>query len=110
MQFDTELLARMVREKRGPKGLREVAAEIGDISAPTLSRIENGKVPDMETFVKICQWLGVSGDTFMGNSSNEAKDPRSKIFALLRADRELDPKTVAALETMINIAYNRTIE
>lgn len=38
----------------------EVAcAEIG-ISKATLSRIENGKTPEIDTFLKICDWLGVN--------------------------------------------------
>ncbi len=108
MEFNTDLLARMVRDKRGTKGLREAAAEVGEVSAPTLSRIENGKVPDMDTFMRICQWLGVSADTFAPTPI--AVDHRSKIIALLRGDRELDPKTISALETMINIAYNKTLD
>ena len=36
--------------------VREVA-EIAGVSASTISRIENRKSFDMETFVKLCQWL-----------------------------------------------------
>src|SRR6266436_951724 len=45
-------------EKRGDKGVREAAKEIGT-SAATLSRVERGHLPDLETFGKICKWLGV---------------------------------------------------
>lgn len=38
-------------------GLREVAKKI-NVSAATLSRVENGGTPEMETFLKICHWLG----------------------------------------------------
>lgn len=37
-------------------GLREAAIEIGT-SAATLSRIENGKSIDIETFAKVVTWL-----------------------------------------------------
>lgn len=37
-------------------GLREAAAQI-DISPTTLSRIENGHVPDHKALVKIWGWL-----------------------------------------------------
>ena len=45
-------------EKRGDRGLREVAKEIGT-SAATLSCIERGHVPKIELFVKICKWLDI---------------------------------------------------
>lgn len=36
----------------------DVCGEIG-ISKATLSRIERGSLPDIETFIKICNWLQV---------------------------------------------------
>lgn len=36
--------------------VRDLAQEIG-ISAPALSRIENGKAMDVATFMKILSWL-----------------------------------------------------
>lgn len=50
--LDTSKLSAMVRTKRGSSGLRAAAAKLGnEVSPSTLSRIENGKVPDMETFL-----------------------------------------------------------
>ena len=40
-------LGTIVREKRGDRALRAVAVDIGT-SAPTLSRIESGKMPDLQ--------------------------------------------------------------
>lgn len=34
------------------------AAKILGISAATLSRVERAEKPDIDTFVKICQWAG----------------------------------------------------
>ena len=52
-----ESLGSLISEKRGKVGVRATAAEIG-ISPATLSRIENGHLPDLANFRKICQWLG----------------------------------------------------
>ena len=60
----------MLKDKRGNKGLRAIAQEIGGVSFATLSRIEQGKIPDVDTFVKICKWLGVSTDTFIIGGEN----------------------------------------
>lgn len=102
-----ELLAGMVKSKRAGKGLRAISEEIGGVSPATLSRIEQGKVPDVDTFVKICQWLDVPTDTFIINN-NQPAEPVSnydRIVAHLRAERELDPQTISSLIKMIDLAY-----
>lgn len=45
MVFNTERFAKRVREKRGTRSLRDVAAEL-QLGFATLSRIERGKMPD----------------------------------------------------------------
>jgi len=46
-------------EKRGDRGLREVAKEIG-IGHSTLHSIERGHINStMEIFVKVCKWLDI---------------------------------------------------
>ncbi len=102
--IDSEKLSSMVKSKRGKMGLRAAGVEIG-ISAPTLSRIEQGNLPDIETYVKICEWLGVKTDYFTGTISNES--PQSTVTASLRADKTLPQETVEALINMINLAYNQ---
>lgn len=98
-------LAALLRAKRGRRGLRAVAEEIGGISASTLSRVEQGKVPDLETFVRLCQWLEVSPERFIPSTSRHQMSTPEIVTAHLRADRVLDPKTVDALATMIQLAY-----
>ena len=49
-------LGKLVMERRGNEGIREFAKKIG-VSPATLSRVENGKLPDLETFSKICDKL-----------------------------------------------------
>jgi len=61
-KYDGEKLIRAVRTKRViEKGIdiRAAAKEIGT-SAPTLSRIENGRVPDLLTLASVCYWAGLS--------------------------------------------------
>ena len=104
--LNTELLAGMLKDKRGNKGLRAIATEIGDVSASTLSRIEQGKIPDVDTFVKICNWLEVSTDTFiLGDTNKKEVSNQEQVVAHLRADRELSPETAEMLIRMINMAY-----
>ena len=51
---DIRKLAALLRAKRGRRGLREIADEIGGVSASTLSRLEQGNTPDLETFARLC--------------------------------------------------------
>lgn len=98
-------LAVLVREKRGNRGLREAAKEIG-VSAPTLMRVENGRIPDVTTFGRICDWLEVSPGDFISekqSSSRETKQP-DEVSAHLRTDRALQLKTAQALARMILLA------
>lgn len=104
--LNNDLLAGMVKEKRGKKGLREISVEIGDVSPATISRIEQGKIPDVDTFIKLCHWLGTPTDTFIiDNTSVELKSNKDHIVAHLRAERELEPATVQMLLQMIDMAY-----
>jgi transcriptional regulator with XRE-family HTH domain len=102
--IDSQKLASMVKSKRGKLGLRVAAKEI-QISAPTLSRIEKGQLPDIETYMKICKWLQVSSDFFMESKTEDST--RLKVTASLRADKTLPQETLNALINMINLAYDQ---
>lgn len=58
-------LALKIQERRAGQGIRDAAREVG-VSPATLSRVENGKIPDLETFSKICRWLGEDPADFLG--------------------------------------------
>ena len=51
--LDIERLSELVRSERGNRGLREIAAIIG-VSPSTILRVEKGTVPDVATFLAIC--------------------------------------------------------
>ena len=53
-----------VAAKRGMLGVRAAAREAG-VSPATLSRIENGHIPDLETFERLCRWLGEDPGQFL---------------------------------------------
>ena len=58
-------LGALLRERRGGRGIREVAQEIG-VSPATLTRIEAGRLPDLLTFRKICAWLRINPAEILG--------------------------------------------
>lgn len=108
--LDTELLAALTRSQRGSRGLREVAKEIGDVSPSTLSRIENGKMPDMETFLLLCDWLEVPPAALIKRREEDQVpvsdlDTPEVLAIQLRADKNLDPATANALAALVKAAY-----
>lgn len=61
MTLDTWKFSSAMRQKRSVDlriDIRAASQQIG-ISASTLSRIENGKTPDVTTYARCCSWLGV---------------------------------------------------
>ncbi|HLN20727.1 MAG TPA: helix-turn-helix transcriptional regulator [Bacteroidales bacterium] len=106
--IDIAKLSQMVKNRRGKKNLREIAAEIGDVSISTLSRIEQGKVPDLDTFLRICEWLGVPSTDFTSEASINEDDHKTKVLYHLRADRNLDAGIVESIAKMIEFAYDNS--
>lgn len=101
-------LGAKVREKRGDAKLRDTAKAIG-ISAPTLMRIEAGRIPDVQTFGKICQWLQVSPESFLGYNQIEDQGDRiatTQVAVHLKAPKLMNEETLGALSRMILLATN----
>jgi transcriptional regulator with XRE-family HTH domain len=104
--LDIEKLASLVRTKRRERGLREVSKEIGTVSPSTISRVENGKVPDIDTFLILCDWLDVSPADLLGNDLvREVESTPDRIAFLLQSDSNLDPSIANALALLIKAAY-----
>ena len=97
-----EQLSRQLREKRGDRGVRDAAKEIG-ISAATLSRVERGHLPDLETFGKICRWLQADPAAILGVASQDA--PPSNVAVHFRKQQTLEPATAHALAQLILAAH-----
>ena len=111
-EIDIALFSSAVRERRGSLGVRAAAKEIGDVSASTLSRIEQGRLPDLDTYMKLCRWLAVTPTHFALHVTEAAEDrgappvPLPERFVMhLKADQTLKPDTRQALATLIEMAY-----
>lgn len=107
-------LGTRVKKHRGDKTLREAAKEIG-IGPATLMRVETGRVPDVDTFGKLCRWLNVDPGVFLGFTPQQTTRPTSSssaalvVSAHLRADSTQSPETAQALARMILLATSRQI-
>jgi transcriptional regulator with XRE-family HTH domain len=115
---NTVELGRAIRRKREELGLslRDVANET-QVSASTLSRIENGTgKPDADNIARLTNWLEMPVERIMsgraqGDTSAEAvvyfphESTPSIVEAHLRADRNLSEDTARALSELFRVAY-----
>lgn len=100
-------LAQRISEKRAGKGVREAAKEVG-VSPATLSRIENGHVPDLETFGKICRWLDEDPAIFMGFKPAGAANSTARVH--FKKGAAIKPDSAKALSEMILLAQKAFLE
>lgn len=94
-------LAQRIQQRRAGKGVREAAKEVG-VSPATLSRVENGNVPDLETFGKICKWLGEDPALFLGIKPAETHAASARVH--FKKGAAIRPDSAKALSEMILLA------
>jgi transcriptional regulator with XRE-family HTH domain len=94
-----EQLGRKLVIHRGERGIREVAKEIG-VSPATLSRVERGLMPDVDTFTKICNWLNVDPGEVLGTKPHTISAPIAAAVHF-RKDQAVAPETAQALAQLI---------
>ena len=117
--INTEELGRAIRRRREELelSLRDVADQT-NVSASTLSRIENGTgKPDADNIARLTTWLDMPLERILGRvrEDNEAKAviyyPHEStpeiVEAHLRADRNLSPETADALAQLFRVAYSQ---
>jgi transcriptional regulator with XRE-family HTH domain len=105
-----ELGAELAR-RRGSQGIRAAAGEIG-VSAATLSRVENGHIPDLETLTKICRWLEIDvGDVLGRREAPKASEAQVQIaFKKKQALREETARSLTNLILAAHAAFQRVVE
>jgi transcriptional regulator with XRE-family HTH domain len=104
-RLDINELASLVKQRRGSMGLRKAAEEAG-VSFNTLSRLERGHQPDMETFVRIVEWVGIEPARFFGTSEVRF-DPTPDVVAHhLRHDPALTDEAAQQIADLVRSMYS----
>jgi transcriptional regulator with XRE-family HTH domain len=119
--INTVELGRAIKRRREELGLslRDVA-DVTNVSASTLSRIENGTgKPDADNIARLTNWLDMPIDRVMSRTTNSRStevepviyyphEPMPEIVeAHLRADKKLTPETARALAELFRVAYKQ---
>jgi len=112
----TELGQYIKRKREREKLSLRAVAKYTQVSASTLSRIENGTgVPDTPTLARLARWLNIPFERVVtGGGSKESPIvyyPQESIpdivAAHLRADPNLTPELAQALEDLFRVAYTQ---
>jgi transcriptional regulator with XRE-family HTH domain len=107
------LIAALDSERRA-KALswRQLAKE-ADVSPSTLTRMQQGKSPDVNTFSALTRWLNIPAERFYVDKSTQTAaqdDPMAVVSTLLRGRKKMNPKALAALQELVNAAFKLSKE
>ena len=104
--FDVRGFHAALDAQRAAKGLtwKEVANQSG-VSASTLTRMSQGRRPDVDGLALLLAWSGLDATQFLPGANTP--EPLAQIAANLRADRNLSDESAEALESIIKVAYEQ---
>jgi transcriptional regulator with XRE-family HTH domain len=108
-RLSPKTLGSLLLQKRGSMGIRAAAGEIG-ISSATLSRIEHGRLPDLDTLQKVCRWLGVDPAGYFGAPPKHGPSGEARLQVVFKKDRAVSQNTSRALGKLIIAAYRQFSE
>lgn len=82
-------------------------AEKAKVSASTLTRMGQGKRPDVDSLAALASWSGLDVRDFYRDTElpQVQKDTLSQITTLLRADRHIEGEDAQTMELMIKTLY-----
>jgi len=101
-----EELGALVARRRAELGLslREAARASG-VPVATLTRIEQGRMPDLGTFRRLVDWLGVPPERFFSDPRQRVENTPSVIAEHLRADPALSPDHAERIAGLVRDLY-----
>jgi transcriptional regulator with XRE-family HTH domain len=110
VNFDAEAFHAALDSQRLAMGMtwKDVAAEAG-VSASTLTRMSQGKRPDVDGLAALLKWSGLRAEMFipMEDAAKKKAEPLAQITAVLRADKSLSKASAEAIEQILKAAYKR---
>lgn len=107
--FDAEGFFAALDDQRASRGMtwKQVADESG-VSASTLTRMAQGRRPDVDSLAALVKWSGLSADEFVvdsDESEGEPSSPLANIAGQFRRDKNLPPEGKKAIEAVLKAMY-----
>jgi transcriptional regulator with XRE-family HTH domain len=86
---------------------KKLADEAG-VSQSTLTRMSQGRRPDVDSFAALLSWSGLEAEDFLvKETSREGSEPLAEISVLLRRDSNLSEEAASALDELVKATYQR---
>lgn len=100
-----EELGPLVAARRAELGmtLRE-ASEASEVPVATLSRVEQGRMPDLATFRRVIRWLGLPAERFITSTERTESTPEA-IAEHLSADPALPAEAASRIAGIVRDLY-----
>lgn len=106
-RFDVEALYSALDQERQTRNMtwRAVSQATG-VSASTLTRMSQGRRPDLDGMAALVDWSGLSANSFVRSSrATPSASTIAKVTAIFRADRDLPEDAVQRLTELVQHAY-----
>lgn len=94
-----------VRDARGLTW-KNVASESG-LNASTLTRIGQGKKPDVDGLSALLVWSNLKAEMFIADSVDKVVEPLAEITRIIRMDQTLSHNSARLVEDIVKSAYTR---
>ncbi len=110
--FDAEAFYVALNQTRLARELswKKVAAQSG-VSAATLTRMAQGRRPDIDGLAALTVWSGLRCDDFVRSTAERSTPSTLAIISTyLRADENLSPRAAEAMERIIATTYQAMCE
>ncbi len=104
--MDLRSFVSALENRRVSEGLswRQVAQHSG-VSPSTLSRLQKGKQPDVNSFAALVRWLEVPAERFLGLPGPPSHGAPASPLAALLGGQLATPKEAAALADLVQAAH-----
>ena len=108
--FDIASFYKALDIKRHKMGISwKKISDLTEVSPSTLTRMGQGKKPDVDGLVSLAGWANLDLSSFYMPHINRtnSRESLSEIRALLKADIKLQKPDVEMLDVLITAAYNQ---
>ena len=109
-RFDADsFFAALDAERRNRAQTWKQVAEEAQVSASTLTRMAQGRRPDVDSLAALVYWSGLSADAYVRDDEGNKPKPGalSMISTYLKADPHLTPEAAVALDQLVKATYEQ---
>ena len=104
--FDNDKFYAALDAARAARGVtwKQVAGE-SRVSASTLTRMAQGKRPDVDGLAALLTWSGLSAESFLEANKDKDADPLVQLTLLVHGDHRLTPENKSMIEGVLRAVY-----